>query len=236
MKHIESIVKEVAEIYRKNGNDAEEYLRKARKLKGKFGSGPAIVYCWFYSVPQKWTQVEPKVFELMKKMNYFDLDTMLATSTQSLALMLKPMIFCNNIAKQLIRFCEAIKGEYGSWKGLGNALGKDSIFTLFETLRRFKGIRLTLKNLAAMKIFVGMEDNLLILDIHLAEVLGINKNEIDKYRVREAYFKELLKKSEEITDKLRTTSGDEIQTVKWSLAIWFEKARISANKLLFDVI
>jgi endonuclease III-like uncharacterized protein len=77
-------------------------------LEKKFGSGPAIAYCWFYSVPQRWTQVEPKILEAMKKTNYFDLNTMLVMSEESLAVMLKPIIFYNNIAQQLKRFCEAI--------------------------------------------------------------------------------------------------------------------------------
>ena len=59
MRGIESIVKEVSQIYRESGVDAQEYLYKARKLKERFGSGLALVYCWFYSVPQKWTRVEP---------------------------------------------------------------------------------------------------------------------------------------------------------------------------------
>ena len=53
MRDIESIVKEVADIYRESGKEAEEYLRKARRLKERFGLGLAIIYCWFYSVPQK---------------------------------------------------------------------------------------------------------------------------------------------------------------------------------------
>jgi hypothetical protein len=59
MRKPKEIVKEVAEIYSKNG--AEEYLRRARKLKELYGPSFTIVYCWFYSVPQKWTQVEPKI-------------------------------------------------------------------------------------------------------------------------------------------------------------------------------
>lgn len=63
MRNIKTIVKDVAEIYQESGDEAEEYLHKARMLKEEFGPGLAIVYCWFYSVPQKWTQVEPKIFE-----------------------------------------------------------------------------------------------------------------------------------------------------------------------------
>jgi len=47
MRKLEEIVKEVAEIYRKNEKEAEEYLHKARKLKERYGSGLAIVYCGF---------------------------------------------------------------------------------------------------------------------------------------------------------------------------------------------
>jgi hypothetical protein len=54
MREIESIVKDVVEIYQKHDKDAEIYLDKARKLERTFGPGLAIVYYWFYSVPQKW--------------------------------------------------------------------------------------------------------------------------------------------------------------------------------------
>jgi endonuclease III-like uncharacterized protein len=232
MRDIQSIVKEVVDIYRENGNDAEEYLRKARKLQDNFGPGPAIVYCWFYSVPQKWTQVEPKILEFMKRTDYFDLDTILAIPIESLAMMLKPMIFHNSIALQLKRFCQAIKGEYGSWDAFSKVLSQESIFTLFNALSRLKGIRLTFKNLAAMKIFVGMSDNLIILDTHVAKVLGISKHEASKCRVQDSLFKNLLEKSEEITWQLRSRGLYGVSMALWSLAIWFSGAKIQVNRLL----
>ncbi len=73
MRKLEEIVEEVTWIYSQSSNQAEEYILKARKLTEKFGSGLAIVYCWFYSIPQKWTQVEPKIFELAKETNFLDL-------------------------------------------------------------------------------------------------------------------------------------------------------------------
>ena len=109
MRDIENIVKDVTRIYRESGNEAEEYLRKARRIKERFGPGLAIIYCWFYSVPQKWTQVEPKIFEIMKRTNYFDLDTMSKVSKEELATTLKPMIFYNEISIQLKNFCKAIQ-------------------------------------------------------------------------------------------------------------------------------
>lgn len=83
MRDLDEIVKEVAEIYRRSGKEAEEYLHKARRLREKFGPGLAVVYCWFYSVPQKWTQVEPKIFELGRRTNFFDLNMMLTIPQES---------------------------------------------------------------------------------------------------------------------------------------------------------
>ncbi len=60
---------------------------------------------------------------------------------------------------QLKRFCEAIKSEHGSWDAFDNVLNKESIFTIFRVLRSFKSIRLTFKNLAAMKSFVGLSND-----------------------------------------------------------------------------
>lgn len=199
MRDIGSIVKDVAEIYRESGNEAEEYLNKARGLKEKFGTGPAIVYCWFYSVPQKWTQVEPKIFELSKYTSSFDLNTILKIPTESLAMTLKPMIFHNNISLQLKKFCEVIRSEYHSWDSFDKALSEENVFTIFRRLRSFKATRVTFKNLSAMKIFVGMDNNLLILDTHVAKVLGISKNEVSRYRIQERFFKNLLAFSKKIT-------------------------------------
>ena len=36
MRNIENIVKDIANIYQEKSRDAEEYLRKARKLEDKF--------------------------------------------------------------------------------------------------------------------------------------------------------------------------------------------------------
>jgi len=233
MRRIDSIVEDVADIYHTSGRDAEEYLYKARKLKEEYGPGLAVVYCWFYSVPQKWSQVEPKVFDLMKKANSFDLDEMLAMPVESLASKLKPIIFYNKIALQLKRFCETIRAKYGSWGLFCDILCEENIFSIFKALRRFEDIRLTFKNLAAMKIFVGLEDNLLILDTHVAKVLGINNKEASKYRVRELLFRSLLTRHDEITERLRLRGIDTCMA-KWSLAIWFNGAKIKANSLLLS--
>lgn len=243
MKKLEEIVNEVAEIYRRSGNEAEEYLRKARGLKEKLGPGLAIIYCWFYSVPQKWTQVEPKVFELMKITNSFDLDTMLTMSKEDLARALRPMLFYNEISLQLKNFCKAIQDEYGSWKAFAEAIEKQHIFSIFKKLRKHRGIRLTFKNLAAMKSFVGLSNDLLVLDTHVAKVLGISKDVRNKYNVQEKLFKDLLIFSNRITietwlDRLTSMTAleregfQEITTIQWSLAIWFNKAKIRANDLL----
>ncbi len=233
MREIEEIVKEVAEIYRRSGREAEEYLHKARRLREKFGAGLAIVYCWFYSVPQKWTQVEPKIFELMKHTDSFNLDVILVLPTEKIASVLRPMNFYNEVSFQLKNFCKAIKDEYSSWNSFADAINKESIFTIFERLRKNRGIRVTFKNLATMKILIGMDDDLLILDTHVAKVLGINKSEQRKYRTQKESFKNLLKFSERITERIAKEGLKSIRMAKWSLAIWFDKAKIPANKLLY---
>ena len=231
MRDIQSIIKEVAEIYRESGNEAEEYLREARRLKEKLGPGLAVVYCWFYSVPQKWTQVEPKIFELMKHTNSFDLATILSMPQRAIASILKPMIFYNEISLQLQNFCRAIKNEYSSWNHLAEALTRECILSLFEKLRKHRNIRLTFKNLSAMKILVGMDDDLLILDTHVAKVIGLKENEMNKYRIRVPFFLSLLELSKRITNELGR-KFNEITTTKWSLAIWFYRTRIRAEELL----
>jgi len=232
MRNIKSIVKDVAEIYQESGNEAEEYLCKARQLKEKFGSGLAVVYCWFYSVPQKWTQVEPKVFDLMKYTSSFGLDTVLSMTPEKMIAILKPMIFYNEVSRQLHNFCKAVKNEYSSWDHFADALSKENIFETYKKLRKHRNSRVTFKNLSAMKIIVGREDHLIILDTHVAKVLGIEKNEISKYRVQEPLFKKLLELSENITQKLGAKGFEDISPVKWSLAIWFKKAKILADQLL----
>jgi endonuclease III-like uncharacterized protein len=232
MRDIESIVKEVADIYRESGNEAEKYLRKARRLKEQFGPGLAVVYCWFYSVPQKWTQVEPKIFELMKQTNSFDLGTLLITSRKDLARILRPMIFRNQISLQLKNFCKTIREEYSSWDSFAEALSLENIFSIFEKLRKHRNIRITFKNLSAMKIFVGMDDHLLILDTHVAKVLGISKRDQNKYRAQKKLFESLLNFSEKIGEKLKEQGLNRVTMAKWSLAAWFNEAKIPASALL----
>lgn len=225
MRNVEEMMDSIALTYRDIGPQAEEYLRKARKLKGLYGSGFAVVYCWFYSVPQKWIQVEPKIFELAEKTNSFDLNTLSAAPTESLAARLKPMIFYNEISSQLKNFCRVVKDEYSSWDEFVGALSTESVFTLFEKLRKYRRIRITFKNLAAMKIFVGMNNNQLILDTHVARILRINKKDMSKYRVQPKRFQELLGYAGKVTNELKGRGFGDISMAKWSLAIWFDQAK-----------
>jgi len=227
MRKLDGVVNEVAEIYRRSGKEAEEYLRKARKLKELFGPGFAIVYCWFYSVPQKWIQVEPKIFELGRQTKSFEVDKVLSMSSGDMAEILRPMIFRNKISRQLKNFCKAVKNEYGSWGKFAKVLESKSIFELFWKLRKHRNIRVTFKNLAAMKIFVGEDDSLVIPDIHVAKIIGINEKELDKYRTDVNHFHRLLNFSAHVTKRLQR-----ISSVKWSLAIWFEKSEVSSDELL----
>ena len=232
MRSIESIVKDIANIYQERGKDAEEYLGKARKLEDKFGSGFAIVYFWFYSVPQRWSQVEPKIFELMRPTNSFDLNTVLQMRRENVTSALRPLIFYNEISLQLRNFCRAIKYEYSSWDNFVRELREDSIFSIFRKMRLYRNIRLTFKNLAAMKSFIGINDDIVIPDVHVASILGMKKAELNKYRTQERLFNELLIFSREITKELKRKGFQRITMIKWSLAIWFYKARMDAKRLL----
>jgi len=232
MRELEEIAEEILKIYLASGDEAKEYLQKARRLRGDFGSGFAVVYCWFYSVPQKWSQVEPRIFELAKNTDAFDLNVVLSMPIENISRVLKPMIFHNQISSQLKRFCEAIFEEFNSWDSFVNELNEDSIFTFFEKLRKYKGIRLSFKNLAAMKILVSRDDNLLILDRHIAKVFGLRKNEQSKHRSQSNMFLNLLSISERVTEKLKERGLEDITMAKWSLSIWFYGAKMSANELL----
>jgi endonuclease III-like uncharacterized protein len=232
MRKISIIIKDLLKIYEADGKDAEEYLKKARKLKEKFGPGFAIAYCWFYSVPQKWTQIEPQIFELARYTNSFDLNTILSMPNEKIIKILRPMIFYNKISIQFKKFCKAIKEEYHSWDNFAEELMKESIFIIFEKLRKYKGTRITFKNLSAMKIFIGRDNDLFILDTHVAKVFGLSRKEQGKYKVKKELFKNLLDLSIKITNKLKDEGLNQITVASWSLAIWFNKAKIRAQKLL----
>lgn len=232
MEKYERILRKIAEVYQRKERDAEEYLTKARRLKKEIGLSFAIVYCWFFSIPQKWTQVEPKIFELSRYTNSFDLNSMLFMNSKRIAQILKPIIFYNQISMHLKNFCKVIHDEYRSWENFSNSLEKETIFTIFKRIRRNKSSRVTFKNLAAMKIFVGMNNDLFILDTHVAKVLGLSKHEQTKINVQRRLFEKMLMFSEKITYDLREMGFNEVTTAKWSLAIWFNGAKISANDLL----
>ncbi|MGC8938998.1 MAG: hypothetical protein ACP5KU_00640 [Candidatus Bathyarchaeia archaeon] len=231
-KKIQRVLKEIEEIYHLNGKDAENYLQKARRLKEYFSPGFAVVYSWFYSTPQKWIQVEPKIFKLAKHTRLFDLNALLSMPTEKISKILEPLMFRNEISIQLKNFCEVIYKKYNTWENFEHILQNQSIFVIFKKLRLHKGIRVTFKNLAAMKIFVGMDDNLIILDTHVANVLGLNKHEVNRCRVREVFFKEVLKKSEIITTELKSRNFQDVCMARWSLAVWFKKAGIKESDLL----
>jgi len=236
MKEIQRMITDVEDIYQKNRQQAKEYLLKARKLSAQFGTGPAIAYSWFYSVPQRWIQIEPKIFRLMRQTNSYDMDTILSLSRKKLATMIRPIIFYNQVSTQLRNFCGAVRDSYATWHRFGEALEKDSVFTLFGTLRSHENTRVTFKNLAAMKSFVGMNDDLVVLDTHVAEAFGISKKEAGKYRTQPENFKNLLEIANEVTKELRTHGIYDITTIEWSLAIWFSQAKIRPGELLSNNI
>jgi len=231
MKEIDQIADEVFSIYLKTGKEAKKYLQNARKLKDIFGTGFGIVYCWFFSVPQKWIQIEPKIFELGRYTNNFDLETVMHMPTEKVAKILSPMIFHNEISVQLRNFCKSIYSEFYTWESFREKLRLQSIFDIFKQLRKHKGIRISFKNLAAMKILVGMDDNLIILDRHVAKIFGIKESEQSKYRTNCYLILRILQISEEITRRLRK-KGLNTSMAEWSLSIWFNSAGASASNLL----
>jgi len=231
-KAITALTMKIHKIYEEKSKDATIYLERARKMKDNFGSGFSVVYCWFYSVPQKWTVLEPKIFKLADKTNNFDLDFIVQISLSKLTELMKSFMFYNKISLQLKNFCEAIKKEYFSWDEFIEEIKKESIFDIFNILNKHSNIRVTFKNLAAMKIFIGQEDDLLILDTHIANVLGINKNDLHKYRLKENYFESLLKLACMITDRLKCLGLPEVTLAKWSLSIWFYETKTPGEVLL----
>ncbi|MEM2614291.1 MAG: hypothetical protein QXO15_08740 [Nitrososphaerota archaeon] len=229
---LDNIAKRIFDIYREKFKDAVLYLEKARKIKDKFGSSFSVVYCWFYSVPQKWTLLEPKIFTLAEETNNFDLRFILETSPTRLAKLMKSLMFYNKLSFQLKNFCEVIRGKYASWDNFAEELRKESIFKLFTVFNKYNDTRITFKNLAAMKIFIGNEDDLLILDKHVANVLGINKNDLYKYRKRKESFKSILEIARLITKRLIRYGLTDVTMAKWSLSIWFYETKISGDSLL----
>jgi len=112
------------------------------------------------------------------------------------------MIFRNVIACQFKNFCRVIKDKYSTWDCFADALKEKHIFDLFNQLRTHQSIRLTFKNLSAMKVFVARDDNLIILDRHVARVLGILEYK-NLYVQNRKCFEMLLSLANKITKKTR---------------------------------
>jgi len=66
-------------------------------------------------------------------------------------------------------------------------------------------------------------------------VLGINKIKRGKYVKQGKNFQTILDFSREITDKLKKKKFNDASMANWSLAIWFNKAKISAGRLLSSI-
>jgi hypothetical protein len=84
----------------------------------------------------------------------------------------------------------------------------------------------------AMKIFLGMEDNLMILDGHVADFLGIDRRFLARCKYQESCLRDLLETSQKITSRLKTIGFPSMTTAIWSLSVWFEKAKVIANELI----
>lgn len=232
MREIETLVDELTIICKKNFQQAQNYLLRAREMKKRFGYGFATIYCWFYSVPQKWITIEPKIFELISLTNSFDLNVVIEVPVERLALALRHLIFFKELSIQLKNFCRAIKEEYESWDTFVRELIEKDLFEIFRRLRKYRNTRITFKNLMAMKIFLGMEDNLMILDSHVASFLGIDQRSLAKCKYQEPCLRKLLKTSQEITSRLKKLGFHSITTAIWSLSVWFEKSKVKSNELL----
>lgn len=234
LRETQDIINDAVVIFEKNGNDAINYFNKTRKLTSQFGAGFAISYCWFYSTPQKWTYVEPKIFEISKKTQLFNLDLILEINSKSLALMFKPLLFSNELSKQFLCFCKAIKKSYGSWDNFKTSLELDDMFLIFNRIRKHKHTRLTFKNLAAMISFIGFEEKFPILDTHIGTFLGINRVKRSRFVTNENLFRNLLNFTQTITDDLSKTYP-EVSTIKWSLAVWFNRTKLNSSHLLTNI-
>jgi len=232
MKKIETLIKELTVICNKSDRQARNYLVRAREMKDRFGDGFAVIYCWFYSVPQKWTIIEPKIFELIEPTNSFDLETMIKIPAEQLALPLKAVIFSKVLSIQMKNFCKAIRVEYGSWDDFVHELRDQNLFKIFRRLRKYRNIRVTFKNLMAMKIFLGKEDDLMILDGHIADFLRIDEKLLAKCKSQEPYLRDLLETSQRITNQLRMQGLQYMTTAIWTLSVWFEKSKVMPNELL----
>ncbi len=172
---------------------------------------------------------------MAKHTDNFDLETILNTSDKTIARILRSIVFHNEVSFQLKDFCKAVYYEFNSWDSFVNEMDTKSVFTTFTKLRKYKRIRLSFKNLAAMKIFVGMDDNLLILDRHVAKTFGLNESEQNKYRSRGDMFWHIVTISETITEKLKE-KGLNVTMAKWSLSLWFDGAGMSADELFLKDI
>ncbi len=227
----QNIVKDLLDIFKVSGIDAIDYLNRVRTLESKFGTGFAISYCWFYSTPQKWMFVEPKIFDLAERTESFDLETILEINFNELSNMFKPLLYSNELSFQFSRFCKAIKGNYGTWTNFKKAIMSENLSRILNKLRKSSNIRLTFKNLAAMASFVGNFDIYPILDTHVGKILGINKYQRAKCVIHGKSFEEVKNYSEEITSKLANTFH-ELTTIQWSLSVWFNGSGLSSNDLL----
>ena len=235
MRGLKDLSKDIARIYRQNRTDAYQYLHKARRLRENYGASLPIVYCWFYSTPLKWTIVEQKVFKLHADTHSFDLQSVTNMSAKEMLSLLKPMPFSRRTSIQLISFCNFVKDTYASWESFADAVKNEDIFSLFRISRFHSNTRLTFKNLSAMKSFVGSSNNLLILDTHVSRILGLNLYQRTSYVTEEKRFRDLLKYADEITQRMREDGLDNVTTIEWSLSIWFNKAKIHADRLLTEI-
>jgi len=226
------IVEKLKELYPKFKKESIEYLKKARKIETVLGPGTAICYCWFYSVPQRWITLEPRIMKLAEKTENFNLERILKLRYSELKCFFNGIVFHNIISLQFKRFCSTIAKIYGSWEKFGEILKEKDIVALFCELRNESNIRLTFKNLSAMKIIVGRDDDLLILDSHVGNFLGLTFREITMCRQNPKAFLALIDQCHLITRELKILGLKDASTAKWSLAIWFSKAKTSASQLL----
>jgi len=229
---IHETVGKLKELYPRFKEEATEYLNKARKIETVLGPGTAICYCWFYSVPQRWTALEPRIMKLAEETEYFNLERILKLRYSELKCLFNGIVFHNIISLQFRRFCGAIAKIYGSWEKFGKILKEKDIVALFRELRNESNIRLTFKNLSAMKIIVGQDDNLLIPDTHVGNFLGLTFREITMCRQDPKAFLALIDQCHLITRELKVLGLKDISTAKWSLAVWFSKSKTSASQLL----
>lgn len=234
MKFIQLDSNTLDKIYMQKLDDVNIYLFKARNIIYTLGYGSGIVYCWLYSIPQKWKMCEETFFELLRKTKKFDVDVLLSLDIRKIERITRPLGFYRKIFRDFLNFILKTYEVFGDWEGFYNTICSKDVFKLFNILKEYGFNRISLKNLSAMKAYVAGEDNVIILDRHVGRVLKIKENIIRKANLNPKIYKDILREISNYIDHV-SQNFYELTPIKLSLASWFYDTDTSASSLLrFD--